>query len=169
MQAQAVIIWWVMARNYSTTANKKINATSATELPLVLLEIDHPDLATPVRVVQDNQDITSNADVYTALAFNISMPDDLSSGQPRARLALGNVGRELVQWLESSGGGRGATCHIMQVLRSVPNTVEWEVTMNLNNVQMNMLQVTGELTFDDILNLPAVPKMYTPTVAPGLF
>ena len=54
-------------------------------------------------------------------------------------------------------------------MRSDPATVEWEITMDLNNLSMTMLEVTGELSFDDLLNKPGVTLVYRPNVAPGLF
>ncbi|MEK6592601.1 MAG: DUF1833 family protein [Pseudomonadota bacterium] len=158
-----------MPRNYSVPFKETIHRTGAPEAPLLLLEINHVDLATPIRVVNDNLDLVSNGNTYTAMAFRALMPDDLDQSQPRAALAIDNVGKELTTWLESSGGGEGATVTMRQVLRSAPNTIEWEATLNLSEVQTNLLEVTGTLSFDDTLNLPAVPLTYRPDVAPGIF
>lgn len=158
-----------MPRNYSRPYKEMINATGAGEAPLTLLEITHPDLASPVRVVNDVQDLVSNGNTFTALAFRVTLPDDLDSGQPRAQLAVDNVGRDLTSWIEASAGAAGAAVRLMQVRRSAPNTIEWEVTLDLNNVSMNMLEVSGELGFDDLLNLPGIALTYRPDVAPGLY
>jgi hypothetical protein len=122
-----------------------------------------------VRVVNDNLDVTFETNLYTALAFRASLPDDVAQKLPRARLAVDNIGKELVSWLELSGGGQGATCRMIQIMRSDPATVEWEITMDLSNLSITMLEVTGELSFDDLLNKPGVALMYRPSVAPGLF
>ena len=158
-----------MAKNYSATLKEKINSTSASETPLLLLEIDHPDLPAPVRVVNDNQDLVHQGNTYTAMAFRASLPEDLEEGMPRARLAIDNVGKELVAWLEASGGGQGATVRMIQVLRSTPDIIEWEVTMDLTNLSMTALEVSGVLSFDDLLNRPGVTLTYRPETAPGLF
>jgi hypothetical protein len=158
-----------MPRNYSRSFQETINRTGAPEVPRVLLEISHPGLATPVRVVNDVLDLVSNGNTYTALAFRVTLPDDLDQGQPRATIAIDNVGRDLTAWIESSAGAKGATVRFMQVMRSAPDVIEWEVTLDLNNVRMNMLEISGQLGFDDILNLPAIPLTYRPDVAPGLF
>lgn len=158
-----------MAKPYTRRFQEVIHATGAKEVPLLLLEINHVDLTTPIRVVNDNQDLVHNGNTFTAMAFRATLPDDLEQGNPRATLAVDNVGRELVGWLELSGGGRGATVRMIQVLRSAPNTIEWEVTLDLNDVQINLLEVTGTLGFEDILNLPGIPLTYRPDVAPGIF
>lgn len=158
-----------MAKPYTRRFKEVIHSTGAKEAPLLLLEINHVDLTTPIRVVNDNQDLVHNGNTFTAMAFRATLPDDLEQGNPRATLAVDNVGRELTQWLELSGGGRGATVRMVQVLRSVPNTVEWDVTLDLADVQVNLLEVSGSLGFEDILNLPGIPLTYRPDVAPGIF
>jgi len=158
-----------MPRSYSATARSGMNAVSSRERPLILLEIDHPDLAAPVRVVRDTQDITVNGNVFVAMGFDITLPDDLGEGLPRARLSIDNVGRELTTWLEASRGGQGATCRIMQVMRSTPTVIEFDMTMDLSNVVMTPDRVTGTLGFDDTLNRPGVTLTYRPDTAPGLF
>lgn len=158
-----------MPRNVSANAQAGMNAVSSRERPVILLEIAHPDLAAPVRVVRDTQDLTSNGNLFVAMGFDITLPDDLGEGLPRARLSIDNVGRELTTWLEASRGGQGATCRIMQVMRSTPDVIEFDLTMDLSNVVMTASRVSGQLGFDDTLNRPGVTLTYRPDTAPGLF
>ncbi|WP_440217146.1 DUF1833 family protein [Chromobacterium piscinae] len=46
-----------MPRSYSQHAREQLNATSADDILVILLEIRHPLLAVPVRVVGDTQNI----------------------------------------------------------------------------------------------------------------
>lgn len=154
--------------NFSRNAQENINATSG-EMPLVLLEINHAALAEPIRVVNDNQDLTSNGNLYIALPFNITLPDDFSEQIPRATLAIDNIGRELTQWLEASAGARGATVTVRLAMRDTPNVYEMELTMGLNNIAIDWLTVSGSLGYEDILNRPAVALTYRRDTAPGLF
>ncbi len=158
-----------MAKSYSTKLKETVNSVSASEAPLTLLEIDHADLSTPIRVVNDNQDLVHLTNTFTAMAFRITLPDDLEQGAPRAQIAIDNIGKELVSWLETSAGGQGATVRIIQVLRSLPDIVEWDVTMNLTDITINQREVTGQLGFSDVMDLPGVPLRYRPEIAPGLF
>jgi len=153
----------------SASWHRKVNAVSSAEAPIILLEIDHPLFSVPARVVNDNQDITSNGDVYTALTFEITLPDDMEGQIPRAQLSMDNIGRELTQPLEDSNGGEGATVRVMQVLRSAPNVIEWEALLDMRNVSMTNLKVNAELSYEDILNRPAVAVRYDTFTAPGLF
>lgn len=158
-----------MAKNYSTTLHETVNSVSAAEAPLLLLEIDHPDLSQPIRVVNDNQDLVHQGNTFVAMAFRARLPDDLEQGLPRAILSVDNVGKEMVSWLEASNGGQGATCRMIQVLRSAPDVVEWETTLNLTDLRITQTEVTGSLGYEDLLNMPGVRLRYRPEVAPGLF
>jgi len=49
-----------MPRSISSTAQAAINAQETDEIFLILLTISHDDLAEPIRVVSNNENITSN-------------------------------------------------------------------------------------------------------------
>jgi hypothetical protein len=158
-----------MARDYSANFYKTINSIEAEEFPLLLLEIDHPDLDTPIRVVNDMQDITHLGNVFTAIAFRASLPDDREESLPKAILSIDNIDKDLVGWLELADGGVGATCRMLQIMRSDPDVIEFEITMNFTNVSMNNLEVRAELTYEDLLNRPGILYEYRPYNSPGLF
>jgi len=157
-----------MPRGYTSNFLERTGSTSG-DAPLYLLEIEHPQLTTPIRIVNDTQDVVSNGDTFTAFAFRVSLPDDIDKQLPRARLSVDNVGRELVQWLDASAGGKGATVRVMQIMRDAPDLVEFEITLDLLNVSQTAAEVSAELGFDDTLNLAGLPISYRPDVAPGLF
>lgn len=158
-----------MARTYSAKYRETVNAVSARESRLLLLQIDHPDLAAPIRVVSDTQDVTCRGSLYQALAFSCSVPDDQQGQLPQARLEMDNVGRDLTQWLEASQGGLGASATLMEILRSEPDVIEWSITMDMTGMSITPQKVTASLSFLDTLNQQAVAVQYRPSTAPGLF
>ena len=158
-----------MPKPHSAAYHRTINAASAEESPLILIVIDHPDFVQPIRVVNDAQDLVSNGETYVGIYFACKLPDDHEGQMPQAEISVDNVGRELVEPLEASNGGEGATVRMMEVLRSDPDTIEWETTLDLKNVRFVAMQVTGTLGYEEILNRPAVLLSYRPDVAPGLF
>ena len=158
-----------MPRAYSVEYKSTLAATSAPESPLILLEITHPGLTQPVRVINDTQNLTSNGNEYIACQFRCTLPDDFENQLPKATLAVDNVGKELMYWVESSAGGYGAKAHFMQVMRSRPDQVEWEITLNLSNVKATVQEVTGDLGYDNIFTRPAISMRYDPFSAPGIF
>jgi len=158
-----------MARAYSAAYKSTLAGVSSPEAPLILLEISHQALSQPVRVVNDTQDLTCQGNLYVACPFRCELPDDFEGQLPRARLAIDNIGRELMYWIETSAGGVGSTCKFMQVMRSRPDTIEWQITMNLYNVRADMMQVTADLGFENLFGKPACSISYRPDIAPGLF
>lgn len=158
-----------MARTYSAQYRSTLAKVSMEEAPLILLEIDHPELPEPVRIVNDTVDITSNGNLYIAFPFNCSLPDDFENQLPRARLSISNIGRDLMVWLETTDGGAGATARFQQVMRSRPNQIEFEITMSLFNLAATNLEVSAELGFDNLFTKPAVSISYRPENSIGLF
>lgn len=158
-----------MAREYTDAFKSTLAEVNATESPLILIEIDHEALTQPVRVVNDMTDVTSNGNLYIAYPFKCVLPDDYENQLPKARIVIDNVGRELMYWIETTGGGQNSSCTFKQILRSNPDIIEWQITMNLYNVQVTMESVTAELGFENLFSKPAITRRYRPDTAPGLF
>lgn len=155
-------------RSYSRTLVERVSRTAG-DAPLTLLEITHADLTAPVRVVNDTQDCTSGGHLFVGVPFSLTMPDEADGQLSRARLAVDNVGRELVGWIDASAGALGAQCRIMQVLRDAPDVIEWEITMDMGGISIDTATVGAALGFDDLLSVPAVTMRYDQTTAPGMF
>lgn len=163
-----------MAKNYTSAAIEQMNAVTADDLPVMLIQIDHPDLTSPVRVTNALRDpgdpITHQGDDYIPLGFSITPPDDLSQGIPRARLAVDNVGGELMEFLELSNGGNAATVTLTQILLSDPDTVQWSIgNLTLSGVSASATTVEADLTFEDLLSRAGVAVRHTPDRSPGIY
>ena len=158
-----------MTRAYSSEFKSTLAAVSAPEAPFVLLEINHPTLSEPVRVINDMQDLTSNGNVFIGFPFQFVLPDDFQGQLPKAKLAIDNVGRDLMYWIETSNGGAGSTVKFMQVMRSRPDLIEWEISMNLYNVVVTMQSITAELGFENLFAKPAISRQYRPDNSIGIF
>lgn len=156
-------------RTYTSAARQNLLATSADEPFLILLEITHSALATPIRVVNDVQDIVVGGNNFIAMPFRVTLPDDVKGQIPQATLEVDNIGRELTQWLEVSGGGQGAKCKIMQVMRSDTSTIEFSITLDLTNLSITNEIVSGQLGFVNTLGQVSTTVTFTPTTAPGLW
>lgn len=155
--------------NFSSGYQAHLQGVNRDDPEVILLEISHPDLATPIRVCSDVQDLTSNGQLFVAIPFNITLPDERDRQAPRVLLQIDNIGRELMGWLEQAQGGAGATMRVRQVRRSAPNNVELDFTVGLQTVMADMTTVQAELGYDHLLDRPAIGIRYDPVVAPGLF
>lgn len=158
-----------MPRPYSKAYKSTISRVSADEAALIALQIDHPALSEPVRVINDTQDLRINGKLFVACPFSVTLPADQERTIPKATLTVDNVGRELMYWIETSGGGKGAKATFMQVMRSRPDLIEWQTTMSLENVNCTFEQVTGQLGYTNIAQRPAIALQYRPDSAPGVF
>lgn len=154
---------------YSTNARRNLLATSADEPMLELAEITQVDLAVPIRVVNDTEDIVVNGHTYIACPFTLSRPDDVDQQTPSANISVDNIGREMTQWLEFSRGGKGAKIRIMSVMRSAPDVLEFDMTLDLTGLSVSNETVDGNLGFQNTLMQPAVTKRFDPLTAPGAF
>lgn len=157
-----------MAKPYTAHYKDRVSSVSG-DAPLDLLVITHPQLLVPLRIVNDTQDLVSGGNTFVALAFRSSLPDDIERQLPRAKLAVDNVGREMVQWLDASKGGRGSQVRVMQVMRDTPDVIEFDMTMDMLNVRQTPLEITAELGFQNTLSVAAMPFVYRPDNTPGLF
>ncbi|OXC91037.1 hypothetical protein BMR85_007520 [Achromobacter sp. KAs 3-5] len=158
-----------MPRTYSAEARQNLLSTSADEPFLVAIEITHPDLSVPARFVNDSQNIVLFGAEFFATAFRVALPDDKEQQVPQARLEVDNVGRELTQWLEYSRGGKGARCRIIQVLRSDPSVIEFDMTLDLTGLVIDNMTVSGVLGFQSTLGQAAVTVRFDPLSSPGLW
>ncbi|RZS86078.1 DUF1833 family protein [Pigmentiphaga kullae] len=158
-----------MARLKSSRYVENALALSADEAPIYLLEISHVLVATPLRFVNDNQDVVSNGNNYVACAFAVQLPSDQDRTTPRARLSIDTLGGDISAFLERTHGGRGAVLKVLQILRSQPDFIEDEFVLDMSNVVAAVPTIQADLGYDDVLNKPGTPYTYRPETAPGLF
>lgn len=158
-----------MPRSYSSEYKSTLASVSSEEVPHILLEIHHADLTAPVRVINDTDDLASNGNLYIACPFKLILPDDFEGQLPKSQLSVDNIGRDLMYWIEVSNGGHNSTVRFMQIMRSRPDLIEWEITMNLYNIKANFQTVTAELGFENLFSKPAISMSYRPDNSPGLY
>jgi hypothetical protein len=163
-----------MSRQISSFGKEELNKIKPTRQRVSLLEVTHPDLAETARVVNNDRDVTHNGETYIALGFDIVWPDDMSQGQPRARLSISNVTKEFMGFLETSNGGQGAQARIVSTfLRKGVNSTdttgveEWAFTLDLSDITVSNLTVSAALGYEDILNRNGLPWVYNAETAQG--
>ncbi len=149
--------------------DRALRASSPLDRVLTALEIRHPAIVEPVRVVNHTEDLTIDGERYVALRFGARFADDVEGRVPRAELVIDNIGRELTQWIEAAQGGVGATVRIMQVLADKPTTPEWEMTTDIAHIRLDQERVVARLGFDPLLGRAAVTLRHDPQTSPGLF
>ncbi len=158
-----------MPAPYSTGYQAQLQAVNDSDVEIILLEITHADLVAPIRVCNDTEDLVSGGNTYIAAAFQFVLPDDRDGQTTRAQLSFSNIGRDLMQWLEAANGGAGALVRVRLVRKSLPNNIEADFTVGLQNVSADVSVVTADLGYDQVMDRAAIGWRYDALVAPGLF
>ena len=154
-----------MTRRYE----RAIRENAPTDIVLTALEIRHPAITEPARVVNDTTNRVIGDETFIAVHFEARLASDTESRAPQAELVIDNVGRELTQWIEAAEGGIGASVRVMQVLAIEDPEIEWEMTMDVTRVRSDQAQIVVGLGFDPMLSRPAVSLRHDPQTSPGLF
>jgi len=155
-------------RNTSLTFRQAVYAQETAEVLIILLEIDHDDLDSPIRICKNDTDITSNGNVYLAYNFDIQLPTDEDNDVPQAQLVIDNVDRALTQAIRTIQ--TPPTIRIMVVLASAPDTLEVDMPdFLLTNISYNASTITATISIENFLQEPFPGDLFTPTQFPGLF
>lgn len=150
-----------------STALKQDAWSQESNLPLVLLEIDHADLAVAIRVVNNKANITSNGEEYVGFPFEIFLPDSKDDAPPQAKLRIDNVSREIVEAIRSISSPPSVTIRIVR--QETPDIVEAEFAgMQLRYVPFDALSVEGTLEFEDLTREPYPAYTFNPANYRGM-
>ena len=157
-----------MPRNVSLAAIQGALAQQTDEIYLVLLEIDHPSLGSPLRFVNDSQDITSNMNLYTAFPFEVKLPDDQEGREPRAELRIDNVTRELIDEIRTIQDPFNVTLSV--ILASSPSIIEWgPMDMLSSGVVYDANNITFQLIYSVFAEEPFPYMVFDTIDFPGMF
>lgn len=138
------------------------------EAALILLELTHPTLAEPVRVVLNTKPITHQAQQYEPMYFEVSLPEQMPDKVGGMKLRVDGVDRTLIEKL------RGFSEPPMVRLKVV-GTVDLDAVqvetaeMAWRIVTYGMHWLEGELEPPAVFNLNFPADYFSPAVAPGLF
>lgn len=137
------------------------------KLPLVLLEISHPDLADPIRIVNDKANITSNGDEYIGYPFQIYLPDSNEDSPPRAKIRVDNVSREIGQSIRQISTPPSVSLKVIRP--DTPDIIEFQYSgMKLRHVPYDALTIEGDLEFEDLTKEPFPGYTFSPANYHGI-
>jgi Domain of unknown function (DUF1833) len=149
-------------------------AAETAEVFLALLIITHPELAGPLRFVNNVEDILSRVageddpQPYYGCPFELTLPDEREDQLPSVRLTIDNVDQAIVANLRAIATAPTLTLYV--VLASSPDLAEvGPIEYALRSADYSAASVTGTLAFADVLSEPFPWRLFTPTDWPGVF
>lgn len=156
-----------MSRTLSNRAIASGNAQQTDEVWLVLLTISHPELPEPIRVVNNNENITSRGQEYISFPFEIDLPGEDPDMPSKARLRIDNIDRRIVNIIRSISSPPSITLEV--ILAADPSTVEIGFEgLVMREVEYDAQAISGDLVYESIFTEPITSTM-TPSRFPGLF
>jgi hypothetical protein len=156
-----------MPRSLSPAALASANAQSTDEVWLVLLTIEHNEIDSPIRVVNNTEDIVSRGQTYIGFPFDFELPGEDADAPTKARLRIDNVDRRIVEAVRTISSPPLVTLEV--ILASAPDTVEFSFSgLTMREIDYDVSSVSGDLLFESIFAEPVTYTM-TPSRFPGLF
>ena len=155
--------------SFSPDFKVNVNRLNATENLLILLKIEHPFLSTPIFLINDNKNLISNSDDYLPMPFKLKRQNDVQGELPKVSLTIPNVGRSLVRWIDSSGGGIDAVLTVKLARRSSPNLIEESIDLGIESINVSTEAVVFNLVVQNNLTKTSMRFIYDKARFPGLF
>ncbi len=143
-------------------------AERTSQVLIALLTLTHSSFGSPLRFASERADVTSRGNVYTATAFDLTLPDDSEKNPTVARLMISNVDRRIMDELRLVSTPIEVAIEL--VLASDPDTVEVSYPgLLLRHVQATATRIEGDLVLDLFDQEPYPAWRFIPSVYPALF
>ena len=163
-----------MSRALSSTARAALYAQESGFALPVLLEITHgvSGFANPLRIVNNEVDLTFGGYVYSAFPFRFDPPDQREDGAiQNARITICAIDQQIAAILRSTA--TPPTVRAVATFWSDESGTVFEQIaawdMTLRNVSGNAETITADLIYEDRLDNEAPVDEFRPTTFPGVF
>lgn len=155
-------------RTVPTAIRAAALAARTTEVTLAFLDIAHADLAATLRLVNNMVAVTKGGNSYSPCAFSIVLPTDRDGEDGTAQLVVDAVDLSIITAIRTIETPAAITVTI--ALASAPDTTEVSYgTFLWRPVSWTKSAVSGELAYDDVLDILLPGDCFTPVNVPGNF
>lgn len=138
------------------------------EILIWLLEISHSSIST-LRFARNTEDITHNSNIYTALGFDITPPQQFDD-EPSASLIIDNVGLDFISFFQNIDVNQeDVKITIKAVLSSNPDIVQRQYDLIASDLTLNNMNMTIKCISEKFLNLAYGKLKFNPVNFPGMF
>ncbi|MBT6048741.1 MAG: DUF1833 family protein [Candidatus Scalindua sp.] len=134
---------------------------------LILLTVSHADIS-DINLVNNNENITSNSVVFTAMPFTITLPDSKENAPPRSTVTIDNVSREISTHIRNITTPPTITISVIRA--AAPDTLEITFApLTLRNVHWDFTTLSGELVGENMEAEPYPAGQMSPAFFPSIF
>jgi hypothetical protein len=154
-------------RTLSTRALTSLMVENTDEVWLPLLTVTHPSLTSPLYVVSNNENVTSNGHTFIGLPFELILPEQSQEQLGSMQVSVPNVDGTIIALIRPLIDPPIVSLQV--VLAATPNTIEFELDgLIMRDVQYDAGDIHFSLRFDDLLSEPLC-EIQTPDRFPALF
>lgn len=163
-----------MPRDFSDTFTAALMAQQSGTIAVWLLTFEHDRLATPVRLVNNTEDVQSGGNIYTAVGIDFIPPDDREGPTRRARLEIDNADMALVPVVRALSGSIRVTAELAILTNGATspptfNSIEMALLpMRLRDVTWDESRLRGTLSDEDYIQ-PFPAETFDPWNFRGLY
>lgn len=152
----------------SSDGVESLYAPETGEVWLQLVTIDHDDLVTPIRIVNNTEDIVSDGQTFEACAFPSLLPGSTDGELPSVELTVDNVDRRFTDAVRSITTPFTLTVEIVRA--SDPDVIEGgPYVYESRTFRLTAETLRIELTTESLMTEPFPEGVITPTTNAGLF
>lgn len=134
-----------------------------------LLQVTNPSFSGSMHICNDVQDFVSQGQVYIALPFRFTLPEDVSGQSPRMQLQIDNVGRGFSDELERLLPGTTTMAKLVLVARDKPDVHAHTFWLPMTNVSINGSAASATCSVDQLSRQAACKLIANPFTLPGIF
>lgn len=157
-----------MPRVVSPEARKALQAQTTGEVFLVCVKVSHADWVDDLRMIQNNEAVTVNGDIYLPVAFNFTPPVEEDGSIKQSQLSIANVDQQIIANLRLLKHNPQVEAFV--IMASDPDTIEvgpWHFDMR--NVSYTDTMISGDLHPSAPLLRLSSGTHYKNNTFPGLY
>lgn len=157
-----------MANQLSPELIAQLFAQESNDPFLALVTLTHSSFAGPIRLVNNQENIVSRGNTFTAFPMKIKFPMDDGESAREVQLAFDNVSLELIDEIRSVTTSIGVSLEL--ILASMPDQVQVSLEeLIISTITYNKTQAVARLVLDSFLTTEVTSEKYNPQNFPGLF
>jgi len=135
---------------------------------LTLITINHADLGSPLRFVNDNVQIVSNSNTFLPFPFEIALPPAVADELVVASLRIDNIDRGITSTLRTITSAPTVTIEVV-LSNDADNRQLGPLTFTWRVASFDAFTVEGELLFEELLSEPYPGDRVTPSTFPSVY